>query len=326
MSKNESPTVCTSLAAHSEDQKEAHSDSLSRRGLPSVGKTAFWNRPIAKYDPVILAFVAWSIAALFVLECGGFDFISWALLTSIYLQFRSKASVDHWLLSILLGVPIILIQPRLFVFFALAVGCTAVAAYRVAERSVSVNNLIPLFIVFFVFYFGVVHAIVLHLTPHTIDAGMMSFDHRWFSDVSISTWHWAIAHPCAYYFFVFVYLSMPCVATLILINLAPRNVRKTVAVLLMATGCVAPFYLLFPAVGPAHIGDPTAHRNCMPSLHMTWAILLWRAAKPGWARYGMAFFALLTAVSTLTTGEHYFIDLLAAIPLAGCWALAIPSE
>jgi membrane-associated phospholipid phosphatase len=61
-------------------------------------------------------------------------------------------------------------------------------------------------------------------------------------------------------------------------------------------------------------------------LHITWAILLWRAAKPGWKSWAMALFVLLTAISTLTTGEHYLIDLIVALPYAALWSLAIPRK
>jgi hypothetical protein len=40
----------------------------------------------------------------------------------------------------------------------------------------------------------------------------------------------------------------------------------------------------------------------------------------------MALFVLLTAISTLTTGEHYFIDLIVALPYAALWSLAIPRK
>jgi hypothetical protein len=60
-------------------------------------------------------------------------------------------------------------------------------------------------------------------------------------------------------------------------------------------------------------GEP---RNAMPSLHMSWALLLametWRMGR-AWFRVGMAF-AFATALATLGVGGHYLIDLVVAVP------------
>jgi PAP2 superfamily len=78
------------------------------------------------------------------------------------------------------------------------------------------------------------------------------------------------------------------------------------------------WYLILPAVGPVHIGDPHAPRNCMPSMHLTWALLIWRSQR-GPARYLAGAFVIATALATLATGEHYTPDLVAALPWA--WVL-----
>jgi len=59
-------------------------------------------------------------------------------------------------------------------------------------------------------------------------------------------------------------------------------------------------------------------RNAIPSLHMAWVLLLYWNTK-GLARslrIFMAVYLALTVVSTLGTGEHYFVDLVAGIPFA----------
>jgi PAP2 superfamily len=289
-------------------------------GATWAGKTLRW-----KYDPLAMAFAAWSVCLLIVWKYGNAD-ITWAFLPSIYFQFRSKASPTHWLLSAVLGLPILFIHSGALALFALALGCITVTAYRVTKGEAPFSNLLPLLMVYFTVCVGLMHAVVLHFTPHTIDATMLSLDHRWFSDVSTATWHWAQGHLLVNGFFAFIYYSLPCVAVLILASLDNSKIFRSIAVLLMAAVCAVPFYLLFPAVGPALKTDPSAPRNCLPSLHVTWAILLWRATKPGWAKYAMALFALLTAVATLTTGQHYLIDLIVALPLAGCWMLAMPKR
>jgi PAP2 superfamily len=62
----------------------------------------------------------------------------------------------------------------------------------------------------------------------------------------------------------------------------------------------------------------TVPRNAIPSLHLTWALLLYWNTK-GMSRVlraSLAIYLALTVVSTLGTGEHYFVDLLAAVPFA----------
>lgn len=96
-------------------------------------------------------------------------------------------------------------------------------------------------------------------------------------------------------------------------------------------------YFLMPAVGPRpYFGDGFAQalqqlavlpteplvnttnpRNAMPSLHMTWGLLIYLAARPlgRGVHIGAALFALGTALATMGLGEHYFIDLVVAVPL-----------
>jgi PAP2 superfamily protein len=97
------------------------------------------------------------------------------------------------------------------------------------------------------------------------------------------------------------------------------------------------FYQICPGLGPAYIFGSRfpAHlpapgefglgmylgagaRNAMPSMHMTWALLVWWSA---WeltrlARVIATIFATLTFLSTLGFGEHYLVDLIVAVPFA----------
>ena len=100
------------------------------------------------------------------------------------------------------------------------------------------------------------------------------------------------------------------------------------------------FYNAVPAIGPAHLFDenfpwhPLAieqaqrlllqpipldgPRNAIPSLHMAWVLLAW------WYSRGLSateraialFYLVFVALATLGTGEHYFIDLVVAVPFA----------
>jgi len=113
--------------------------------------------------------------------------------------------------------------------------------------------------------------------------------------------------------------------------------------LFMTAGILGYFlYLMFPATCPVYTvgsefpGSPLSlsdlhglvlrtvpinwmiPRNAMPSMHMTWAFLIWFNCKPlpRLAR-ALAFTLVLTIVfDTLGTGEHYFIDLVVAFPFA----------
>jgi hypothetical protein len=118
----------------------------------------------------------------------------------------------------------------------------------------------------------------------------------------------------------------------------PTHRRVPLLVFLAASLVGYLIYQLFPAVGPvfAFAGDfphwapapadvlaapPPAGpqpRNCMPSLHTTWALLLWWQARPlpRWFRALMGVYLVFTILATLGFGLHYAVDLVVAFPLA----------
>src|SRR5260370_30132630 len=59
-------------------------------------------------------------------------------------------------------------------------------------------------------------------------------------------------------------------------------------------------------------------RNAIPSLHMAWVLLVWWNSRglARWVRAIAMVFVVLTAMATLGTGEHYFIDLVVAFPFS----------
>jgi hypothetical protein len=97
-------------------------------------------------------------------------------------------------------------------------------------------------------------------------------------------------------------------------------------------------YNILPATGPCYIFGaafpdrlPTAAqaglqmtvvgaaaRNAIPSMHLACALLiLWTCRPLGpWVRGGAAVFLILTVLATLGFGEHYVVDLVAAVPYA----------
>ena len=61
---------------------------------------------------------------------------------------------------------------------------------------------------------------------------------------------------------------------------------------------------------------PAFPRNGVPSLHMTWALMIWLNTRglPRWARVTAAALAIVTVFDTLATGEHYLFDLVVSLP------------
>ncbi|HEY1493535.1 MAG TPA: phosphatase PAP2 family protein [Candidatus Solibacter sp.] len=95
-------------------------------------------------------------------------------------------------------------------------------------------------------------------------------------------------------------------------------------------GCA--LYFLFPATGPkyafptfpslpavVHAGAVllSGRPNAMPSLHFGGAILLFWMSRPWkWMRILTGIICVFMAVATMSSGEHYFIDLVVALPYA----------
>ena len=116
-----------------------------------------------------------------------------------------------------------------------------------------------------------------------------------------------------------------------------RDARPVVLASFFVIAAVGYFtYLAFPCVGPAfclgpvlrlHIDanalaslvvDPDAPRNCVPSLHTSWALIIaLRAGRFGRRAQiiGVAWLAL-TLLATLGLGYHYVFDLVVALPFA----------
>jgi len=110
-----------------------------------------------------------------------------------------------------------------------------------------------------------------------------------------------------------------------------------IAELGIATAAGFLMYFVYPAAGPKyllganfplHPPSPAELRsaslvhvsylNAMPSLHMTWALLLWwnTLVSKLWLRLLTAFTLVFTVCATLGLGEHYLADLAVAFPFA----------
>jgi hypothetical protein len=115
-----------------------------------------------------------------------------------------------------------------------------------------------------------------------------------------------------------------CILAIALAVLFSRRAGLFAARLISATALGYATYFLVPACGPYYYVNgitATALRNCVPSLHMTWALLIWADGRsfslP--ARLLADTYVLLTIVATIGSGEHYVIDLIVAAPFT--WAI-----
>ena len=167
----------------------------------------------------------------------------------------------------------------------------------------------------FIFVALCVNTVIVQITPVSYDPMLLRLD----CGVSEAIYHWTLASSSRFIAAAWVYAVLPLVAAVVIGYTTRRARLHLLSAILLAAVLAVPCYILLPAVGPAHIGQRIAVRNCMPSLHLTWAMLLWLNAHPNWMRRCVFGFALLTAFATLATGEHYAVDLLAAVPFT--WAV-----
>jgi hypothetical protein len=180
------------------------------------------------------------------------------------------------------------------------------------------------------------------LAPKTFDTYLYAFDYSFGSPISFSMGRLFERFPLlkssssvGYYSLPFV-LAAFCALQLAYPKLSPSNVMIEFAVA-AAIGWM--LYFVYPAVGPicafakAYPADPPllssiridfvrplsdTPRNCMPSLHTAWALLVvWNSRPFGfWVRSLANTFLVLTLLATLGLGEHYLVDLVVALPFA----------
>ena len=145
-----------------------------------------------------------------------------------------------------------------------------------------------------------------------------------------------LLHACS-----LVYESLPLAVSLLYAYQRSGTKPLPVRVLPAFLGGGGAAYLLYnflPATGPHYIfgaafpehlpsaaqaglhmvtvGD--AARNAVPSMHLACALMIFWACRPltPWARAAAGVFLSLTILATLGFGEHYVVDLVAAVPYA----------
>ena len=161
----------------------------------------------------------------------------------------------------------------------------------------------------------------------------------------------AAGHPALLTLLSLVYLFLPVMMAATLVLERRRTVengsesgraseRGLLRAILLAAAVGYALYHVYPVVGPgplfgarfpyglARLAGPPQRlidvtaiadpRNCMPSLHVGWALLIyWHArALGGPARVAGAFWLVSTIIATLAMGQHYLVDLVVAVPFA----------
>jgi hypothetical protein len=178
------------------------------------------------------------------------------------------------------------------------------------------------------------------LSPTTDDALLYAADNA-LGQPSFVVGRWLAALPPLASIASVVYNTLP-VAFLALfaahLRADPTHRRVPLLVFLVAPMVGYLVYQSFPAIGPSFAfqqyypyAPPSVAevlsvpfvpgdlpRNCMPSLHTTWALLLWWHARPlaGWFRALMGGYLAFTVLATLGFGLHYAVDLVVAVPFA----------
>jgi hypothetical protein len=161
------------------------------------------------------------------------------------------------------------------------------------------------------------------LRPSTVDLQLRLWDLRLGLD------GFAVARLCGRYSWICAPLAV-VYSGLVFVLAVNWALERSKLFLWAATigGLLAvPCYMLIPACGPKYaftgypwtIGrlaeistDPS--RNCFPSMHFAWVLLLVLNARSGmWKALGLAY-CFLMIFATVGGGEHYFVDLIAAVP------------
>lgn len=188
---------------------------------------------------------------------------------------------------------------------------------------------------------GLLLCILTPIEPRVYDLFLYRFDNAFGFQASSAVAHWVEAVPALRLICILVYRSLPLAQMAVVVAHIKRKDSPARSLVMFATagivGCA--LYHLLPAVGPIHAfglqASPIARdsaalttiafrnpapRNCVPSLHFAWAILILCNISP---RNRTAFaagcvFLGLTALATLGLGEHYLVDLIVAVPFAAC--------
>lgn len=160
-------------------------------------------------------------------------------------------------------------------------------------------------------------------TPATIDLALLRADKA----LGFDTLKFVVVcyrHHAVVWILAAVYVALAPAIGLAWVQDQSRTLRA--AFLFSGCACFV-FYFIFPAVGPNHFDWnalaplPFSARNCVPSMHFGWALLIALNAKS--TRWVWWSYAALMALATLALGQHYLVDLLASIPFVAASQYAV---
>lgn len=188
----------------------------------------------------------------------------------------------------------------------------------------------------------------LYLDIRTYDFCLLSVDRSFGFEPSIWLRH-AVDRFRMLWFFTFIYDALPLAMAVAYVAHFKSKRLLYIPVVLTVALIGVPLYSVLPASGPifllgtdhfvgdcgafcsnlgtlildksrlfnSSVVDPKWPRNCLPSLHVTWALLtFWICRDLRWGRWVAGFFLAFTALSTMIVGEHYLVDVIVAFPLA----------
>jgi hypothetical protein len=273
----------------------------------------FWTRP-GRRERVVTILLALSGAAVFALASG---------------RFRGD-----W--------PTSLACAGFLGLASLAVLGAQVFRLRGAEQDRKLRTLIAGSVFgFSALFIAVILSWTTRLHPRTYDLYLYAADAGY--GLPLSRWAGQLiaAHPALAWLCGLVYETLPLAVSLLYAYERSGSRPVPVRVLPAFLGGGAAAYLLYnflPAAGPHYVFGAAfpnampdaaglklalaplgeAARNAVPSMHIACALLIcWCCeALPRWVRISAAIYLALTALATLGFGEHYVVDLVAALPYA----------
>jgi hypothetical protein len=177
------------------------------------------------------------------------------------------------------------------------------------------------------------------LHPQTYDLYLYAADKGYGIPICAWTGQFLSNHPLLFRSCAFVYESLPLAISLLYAYQRSGEKALGIRVLPAFLGGGAAVYLLYnvlPAAGPCYVFGsafpnhlpqaPGLHlvalgdvaRNAMPSMHLACALLIfWNSRRISrWIYAGSTVYLVLTGLATIGLGEHYVIDLVAAVPYA----------
>jgi hypothetical protein len=225
------------------------------------------------------------------------------------------------------------------------------------ERVTAYGFLAPAFsMVLFVFSAQRVLGLANLLYPKTFDLYLFAADgaFRWQPNYALCR---AMIHfPIFGGVVKLVYVSLPFIMALIYAMRIPKDAKRPswdmVTLFLLAGVVGSVLYNVLPGTGPIYafrdffpwqslpheslqrlrlerIFVPAdVPRNAIPSLHAAWVILLWWNSRrlSLLMRVFTGAYLVLTVISTLATGEHYLVDIVAGVPYALCMQAIVSPE